>query len=141
MTQKLEDGRGIDEKGCIVGTDGSGNAYPVRVNSSGQLILAALKGEDATLDRMKVAPYYNGVYISSATTTVVKSGAGLLSHITITETAAGQIIVYDNTAASGTQIVVVKSSIAEGTYWFHRPFTTGLTILTNAASKLSVSYL
>lgn len=98
-------------------------------------------GEDATLDRMLVAPKYSGAYISSATTTVVKSGAGVLGKITLTETAAGTITIYDNTAGSGTVIAVLKAAIAEGTYVFDRGFTNGLTIVTAAASKLSVSYL
>lgn len=80
-------------------------------------------------------------YISTATTTTVKSGTGKLHSITLGETAAGAITIYENTAASGTIIAVLKASIAEQTFVFDVRFTTGLTILTAGASKLTVSYL
>lgn len=85
------------------------------------------------------APFSNS-YISTATTTTVKSGAGILKSITLGETAAGTITIYDNTAGSGTVIGVLKASVAEQTFEFNVSFTTGLTIVTAAASKLSVSY-
>ncbi len=84
-------------------------------------------------------PFSNG-YISSATTTTLKSGHGQLHSITVSETAAGAITVYDNTAGSGTVIAVLKASIAEQTFVFDVAFSTGLTIVTAAGSKLSVSY-
>lgn len=83
---------------------------------------------------------YTGKYISTATTTTCKSGSGRLKRITIGETAAGAITVYDNTAGSGTVIAVLKASIAEGTYEFDVNFTTGLTVVTAGASKLTVVY-
>lgn len=84
---------------------------------------------------------FQPAYISTATTTTVKSGTGRLHTITIGETAAGAITVYDNTAGSGTVIAVLKASIAEQTFTFDVKFTTGLTIVTAGASKLTVSYL
>lgn len=80
-------------------------------------------------------------YISTATTTNVKTGKGKLHAITVGETAAGAITIYDNTAASGTIIGVLKSSVAEQTFIFDATFRTGLTIVTAAASKITVSYL
>lgn len=80
----------------------------------------------------------NATYISTATTTTVKSGRGTLARIVLTETAAGAITIYDNTAASGTVLGVLKASIAEGTYVFGCRFQTGLTIVTAGASKLTV---
>ena len=80
----------------------------------------------------------NATYISTATTTTVKSGRGVLAKIILTETAAGTITVYDNTAASGTVIALFKASVVEGEYTFDCKFLTGLTIVTGAASKLSV---
>lgn len=98
-------------------------------------------GEDSTLDRTWGGSKCNGTYISTATTTTLKSGAGMLHSIVVTETAAGTITVYDNTAGSGTVKAVLKASIAEGTYVFDIAFSTGLTIVTAGASKLTVSYL
>lgn len=83
---------------------------------------------------------YTHKYISTATTTAVKASAGDLKSITVGETAAGAITVYDNTAGSGTVIAVLKASVAEGTYEFNVSFTTGLTIVTAGASKITVSY-
>ena len=80
----------------------------------------------------------SSTYISSATTTTVKSGRGNLARIVITETAAGAITVYDNTAGSGTVLAAFKASVVEGTYTFETRFQTGLTIVTAAASKLTV---
>ena len=84
---------------------------------------------------------FRPAYISTATTTTVKSGTGRLHSIVITETAAGAITVYDNTAASGTIIAAFKASVVEGTYTFDCKFTTGLTIVTAGASKITVNYL
>jgi len=86
-------------------------------------------------------PAYNHKNISSATTTVVKSGAGLLHCITINTTAAGTITVYDNTSAAGTKIATIAASPVIGSnFIFDVAFTTGLTVVTAAASDLTVSY-
>jgi len=103
--------------------------------------LAIHPGDDSTLDRSWGGSKCNGKYISSAATTLVKTGAGMLHAITVTETAAGTITVYDNTSGSGTVLAVLKASIAEGAYLLDIAFTTGLTIVTAGASKITVSYL
>ncbi len=79
--------------------------------------------------------------IASATTTVVKSGAGILHCITVNTTAAGAITVYDNTSAAGTKIATIAASPVIGsTFHFDVSFVTGLTIVTAAASDITVSY-
>lgn len=78
--------------------------------------------------------------IATGTTTVVKSGTGILNAITVNTTAAGAITVYDNTAGSGTKIATLKASVVEGTYEFNVAFKTGLTIVTAAASDITVSF-
>ncbi len=78
--------------------------------------------------------------INTATTTTLKTGRGKLHTITLGLTAAGAITVYDNTAGSGTIIALLKSSIAEQTFIFDVSFTTGLTIVTAAASDLTISF-
>jgi len=108
--------------------------YPVEIKN-------LLSGEDALLGRLWGGWRGKGAYIATATTTLVKTGAGVLHTITIGETAAGAITIYDNTTATGTIIAVLKSSIVEGTYVFDREFSAGLTIVTAAASKIHVSYL
>lgn len=83
---------------------------------------------------------YSSTYISSATTTTPKSVRGVLRSILLTETAAGTITIYDNTTASGTILAVFKASIVEGEYPLNISFHTGLTIVTAAASKLTVTW-
>lgn len=83
---------------------------------------------------------YRCSYISSATTTQVKTGAGYLKAIVVGETAAGDISIIDNTTGSTVNLGLLKSSIAEGTYEFSCHFQTGLRIITGAASKISVIY-
>lgn len=110
-------------------------------NEDGSEATPLTEGQNQTYDRMMTLPKYSSAYISTATTTTVKSGAGVLHSITIGETAAGAITIYDNTAGSGTVLCVLKASIAEQTFIFDNDFATGLTIVTAGASKLQVSYL
>lgn len=77
------------------------------------------------------------VYIATNTTTLAATGAGKLWRIILGETAAGAITIYDALSATGTPKCVLKASIAEGTYEMGMEFTTGCTIVTAAASKLT----
>jgi len=88
------------------------------------------------LNRFKNTP------IKTATTTTIKSGAGYLKSITILGGTLGAITVYDNTAASGTEIcpVFTPATGALVTLHFDTQFVTGLTIITAAATHLSVSW-
>lgn len=84
---------------------------------------------------------WNYKHISSAATTTVKSGEGTLHSLVVNTTAAGATTIYDNTAGSGTVIAVLKSSVAEGFFLYDVKFTVGLTVVTAAASDLTVSYV
>lgn len=132
---------GTNTIGKVKITDGT-EEMAVDASNNAQVSLGTkIAGEDLTNDVLKNDPAsYTYEYISTNTTTTAKSGAGRLHAITIGETAAGAITIYDNTAASGTIIGILKASIAEGTYTFNVAFSTGLTIVTAAASKLTVSY-
>lgn len=134
---------GIGSKAGIVGVNDTDSAVEdVRVVGNALRVTPdAIYGESSTYDRMMTMPKYSSTYISTATTTTVKSGAGVLRSITLTETAAGAITIYDNTAGSGTVLGVLKASIAEQTFTFDLSFSTGLTIVTAGASKLTVSWL
>jgi hypothetical protein len=81
----------------------------------------------------------NATYISTATTTVCKTGAGLLHTLTVTGGTAGTIIGYDNTAASGTILFSFDSTNALATYTFNVSFAIGLTVVTAAATKCTIS--
>lgn len=114
------------------------------VTSSGfeQVTLGeTISGEDQTNNRLMTLPKYNYNHITTATTTVVKNAPGTLHTIVVNTTAAGTITVYDNTAASGTVIAILKSSVAENTYTFDTIMGTGITVVTGAASDVTVTYL
>jgi hypothetical protein len=82
-----------------------------------------------------------GVHIATATTTAIKSGSGVLHTLTVNTTAAGIVTVYDDTAATGgREIAILKASVAEQTFIFDVVFRRGLTIVTAAASDLTVSF-
>jgi hypothetical protein len=99
-----------------------------------------IAGEDLTNDVQKVEQRNSYRNIISATTTVVMSNPGFLHSITVNTTAAGAITVYDNTAGSGTKIATLKASIVEQTFVLDVTCAVGLTIVTAAASDITVSY-
>lgn len=82
--------------------------------------------------------------IASATTTVCRSGKGFLSKIVVnTAVANGVITVYDNTAASGTKIatITMPATLLQNhfTLDFGKVmFNTGLTVVTSAATDITV---
>ncbi len=92
-------------------------------------------------------PSYNALNITAAapTTTVVKSGQGVLRAITFNKpVATGVVTIYDNTSATGTIIgtITIPASPMPVTLIFDARFDTGLTIVTSvAAQDLTVSYL
>lgn len=77
--------------------------------------------------------------ITAGATTVVKTGAGILKSITVNTTAAGTIGIFDAVTATN-PIGTLKASVGENTYEYNVGFGTGLTIVTGAASDITVSY-
>lgn len=94
-------------------------------------------GEDVNADVQRVSDGGAATYISTATTTLVATGRGVLKRLVIGETAAGTITVYNSLSASGTVLGVFKASITEGSYQLGWNFSTGCTIVTAAASKVT----
>lgn len=84
--------------------------------------------------------------ITSATTTAVKSGSGKVNAIIInTPVANGVITVYDNTAASGTKIgtITLPATVLADVgkvVKYECSFNTGLTVVTSAATDITVVY-
>lgn len=90
---------------------------------------------------LMVSPAGNSfVAISTAATTAVKASAGKLHTLTVTGGTAGAITCYDNTTASGTKIADFDSTNAMATYTLDVAFGTGLTCVTGAATKVTVSF-
>lgn len=90
---------------------------------------------------------YANITLAAPTTTVIKSGTGILHTITINKPVASAVItIYDNTAASGTTIGTITlpgTLVSEGPYSaiYDAFFTTGLTITTaTAACDITVTY-
>ena len=117
-------------------------AWPLQADSLGNLketLGTTIAGEDIPNDVLKVEMRNNATVISTATTTVCKTGAGLLHTITVTGGTAGTIVVYDNTAASGTILASFASTNALATYTFNVSFSVGLTVVTSAATLVTIS--
>lgn len=131
----------VDE--VSTGSVTEGNSGALRMTATRELRTAetyAPSYEDNTNQVAKVEQRFSSSYISTATTTTIKSGAGFVHTITITEAVASTIIVYDNTAGSGSIIASFVASAGVGTYHLNVAFGTGLTIVTAGASKLTTSY-
>jgi hypothetical protein len=76
--------------------------------------------------------------ITSATTTTVYTGKCILERIVVNTDAAGAITIYDNTAGSGTKIGTLEASAPLGGYEYGCLCSTGVTIVTGAATDLTV---
>jgi hypothetical protein len=122
-------------------TDGQFVVDQVDVNGNKKVTQATLlAGEDLTNDVVKVEQRFTYAYISTATTTQVKTGAGFLHKIIVNTTAAGTIKIIDDVSGSTVNIGQMKASIAEGDYEYNLSFTTGLRIITAATSDITVVY-
>jgi hypothetical protein len=82
----------------------------------------------------------NALNIATATTTLVKSGRGNFGLVTINTTAAGTITIYDSLTASGTKIGTIQASATPATYFYNCRFLIGLTVVTGAASDITVTF-
>jgi hypothetical protein len=116
---------------------GSWDSTNTAIKSNQATLLA---GEDLATNRLQVEQRFTPTYISTATTTTAKTGAGILHSIVVQGGTTGTIIIYDNTAASGTILASFDTTNALATYSFNCLFTTGLTIITSAATKLTVNW-
>lgn len=117
----------------------SGNANDFSIKSFRTL------GDGSTVQQTTQAGDYGYNAISTATTTVVKTGAGQLHQIIVVGGTLGAITVFDNTAASGAQIVPAFTPVAmtgsgPQVYTLDVSFGVGLTVLTAAATALVVTY-
>jgi hypothetical protein len=77
--------------------------------------------------------------ITSSTTTVVKSGSGVLDRIVVNTAGSTHVLtIYDNTAGSGTKIGTASAN-AQGTLHFNVRFATGLTIVSSGGTPADVT--
>lgn len=115
-------------------------------NSQKMTLATMIAGEDLVADRMKVENRFSFLNITTATTTVVRSGPGLF-HSLIVNKAVGSatITMYDNTAASGTKIGTITfpatiTGADQNPMTYNVSFANGLTIVTSGATDLTVAY-
>lgn len=87
---------------------------------------------------MQLRDNYKYTHISTQTTTVVSTVPCVLIRIIVGSTAAGTVTVVDNNTGSTPVVGVLKTSIVEGTYEFGIQLVTGLSIITGAASDLTI---
>jgi hypothetical protein len=126
-------------------TFAASDIFVVYTNVPRALSLGTLiEGEDQTNHVMKTEQQFVYTNITSATTTVVKSGAGFLHAVAINlAVAAGVITLYDNTAGSGTKIATITFPTPllanQMLMVYNVKFTTGLTIVTSASTDLTIS--
>lgn len=127
----------------------NGQFGPTEQDANGNALIGLgtqLAGEDLVNDVLKCETQCSGTRISTATTTVVKSGAGFLHAITFGKRVAGEVVtIYNNTAASGTILAVLTSANplltdAPFTLPLSVKFSIGCTIVTAAASDITVSW-
>lgn len=91
-------------------------------------------------------PKYAANNITTATTTVVKSGPGVLHSIIVNKAVVSQTVtVYDNTSAAGTKLATVTWAAAltsdpPFSAIYDIGFTTGLTVVTGGASDITITY-
>lgn len=103
-----------------------------------------ISGENIGADRMAVIGDYTTAVISTATTTTIKSGPGVIGSCQVLGGTLGAITVYDNTAASGTLIAPAFTptvAVPAPAMLHGVRFSVGLTIVTGAATILQCSYL
>lgn len=130
---------------------GAGNL--IGVSSSGATVLwykktivAAAETEGAATVTLtgglyaSLANSWSFLNVTAAQTSRIKTGPGVLHGITVGTAAAGSIIAYDALTAVAPIIGTLKSSIGEGTYLFDCEFKVGLTIVTAAATLITVTY-
>lgn len=79
--------------------------------------------------------------ISTATTTTVKLGPGVLVSVILNETNAGAITIYDAASATGTPIATIAIGAAAGSVFpYLCQFSTGLVVVTAGADDITVVY-
>lgn len=87
--------------------------------------------------------FFNYAYITTATTTQVKTGAGILKRIVINKpVSTGTISIIDNISGSTVNIGIVTSTADLKPFFidFDLKFSTGLRIITTQTQDITVVY-
>lgn len=77
---------------------------------------------------------YNAKPITSATTTQVFTGTGVIAGFFVSSGTSPSVTIYDNTTATGTPILAAFTAPANGFYPFPASFGTGLRVVTGGTT-------
>jgi len=122
------------------------NPLPAGTNVIGHVIVdsGAMTVGNAASSAVNVQTSFLFSNITTATTTTVKSGAGILRGVTINTkgTIASAVTIYDSLSGSGTKIGTIDSLNLAGQFEYDIAFSTGLTIVTTGtvAPDITVAY-
>lgn len=108
-----------------------------------ETLATKLAGEDLTNDVMKVEGQFTYATITTGTTTTIKTGSGVVHSVSIVGGTLGAITAYDNTSGSGTTILPTFTPTATlpcPPIILDAKFSTGLTIVTAAATIITICY-
>lgn len=84
---------------------------------------------------------YKYFYQAAAGLNIVSTTPGILHSITIGETAAAAIALYDDRTGAGLNtFAILAASIPEGTYTFNVQLASGLTVAAAGNSKFTIAY-
>lgn len=97
-------------------------------------------GEDITGDVQKVETRGTPAVISTATTTLIKTGPGNVNSVRVAGGVLGNVAIYDGTDATGTVLLPAVTPVQGQVLLDDIRFSTGLTIVTLTATILTVSY-
>ena len=124
----------------------NGGIWPLQgdVNANAKMTLAtALAGEDLTNDVIKTERRYSNVYLTLASLTLVKSGAGHLHRVTFGHGSNPTLTIYDNTSGSGAIMQVFGAGYPAGSYVLDETHATGIAAVFAApgnAIAVSIGY-
>lgn len=119
----------------------NGDINAVQLDSSANTLVSLgtkIAGENLVTDVLKVSQESSFNRITTATTTVCKSGAGAIIGIYVEVITTGIITVYDNTAASGTIVTIIPAGLPIGFNCIFATTNTGVTVVTAAADRVVV---
>ena len=115
-------------------------AEPQQLQDNAQLVGDQQIGTTQVFEQESITVgLYN--YISTGTTTTVKTGAGVLIAIIIGKSTIGTVTVYDNTAGSGTIITAFGTGSSPFSFQIGAKFSTGCTIVTTASDQVTAIYI
>lgn len=82
---------------------------------------------------------YTSTPITTATTTLIKTGQGIFGGVEVLGGTTGTIKVYDNTSGSGKLLADFDTTnTINPTYAQNAGFSIGLTVVTSAATKVNI---